>query len=104
MFCAAPVLRRSWSSQEQVVGEDTEEDIGVPQSRSVDFWAVGVDCCDAEGASFHCGDSRQPTARAGLRVLDGNERAMYTLAVEQWSANTGKPVQHPLFFYWVEDP
>lgn len=29
---------------------------------------------------------------------------MYVLGVQEWSATTGLPVRHPLFFTWVRDP
>lgn len=69
-----------------------------------DFWAVGADCCGQRGEDFSCDDSQSPLARSGLRLLDDTRRSMYLLAVQEWAATSGHPVQHPLFFHWVKDP
>lgn len=86
-YCVAPIMRTNISG-------------AVP---SVDFWAVGTDCCGDSGAQFTCGDMGSK-ARSGLRLLDDTSRAMYLLGVQEWSATAGVRVDHPLFFRWSRDP
>jgi len=69
-----------------------------------DFWAIGTDCCSLSSSDFRCGDFDNAKARSGLRLLDKDERAFYSLAVEQASSLYGIKAQHPLFFVWSEDP
>lgn len=85
-YCVAPIQRGNGS---RPVGND--------------FWAVGVDCCGDNGEKFRCGDV-SPRARSGLRLLDDTARAMYLLAVQEWSATAGLAVDHPIFFRWTQDP
>lgn len=92
-YCVAPILRRPPAGNAS----------GPTASGTVDFWAVGTDCCDRGGA-FTCDDAGSEVARSGLRLLDDSSRAMYLLAVQEWSAGTGIPVRHPIFFRWVKDP
>mmetsp|Transcript_49658 Transcript_49658/g.105724 ORF Transcript_49658/g.105724 Transcript_49658/m.105724 type:complete len:319 (+) Transcript_49658:146-1102(+) len=105
-FCVAPIVS-------EALGEAP-----VP----VDFWAVGLNCCNQETGDYHCGAVGDKTARAGLRLLRDDVRSYYALAVQEWSAkkcpdqvNTlsglaeASPllcpeVRHPLFFHWVTDP
>merc|ERR1719444_56688 len=61
-----------------------------------------MDCCTER--SIYCDDSKSLVARSGLRILDETSRSMYLLGVQEWSATTGLPVRHPLFFTWVIDP
>mmetsp|Transcript_17055 Transcript_17055/g.41104 ORF Transcript_17055/g.41104 Transcript_17055/m.41104 type:complete len:300 (+) Transcript_17055:66-965(+) len=68
-----------------------------------DWWAVGLNCCTS-GSSFTCGDVRNPKARAGLRAMRDEQRPFFRLAVHQAEAEYGVSAQHPLFFYWMEDP
>lgn len=103
-FCVAPIVR---AAEHPVTGAEaprTVNGFALPRSGTVDFWAVGTDCCGSDGAFFKCGDTRSMIARSGLRVLDETSRAMYQLATQEWSASTGLPVRHPLFFTWVKDP
>jgi magnesium-transporting ATPase (P-type) len=86
-YCVAPIMRSNLSGV-------------VP---SVDFWAVGTDCCGDSGAQFSCGDTGTK-ARSGLRLLDDTSRAMYLLGVQEWSATAGVRVEHPVFFRWTRDP
>merc|ERR1719444_310665 len=61
-----------------------------------------MDCCTER--SIYCDDSKSLVARSGLRILDSTSQSMYLLGVQEWSATTGLPVKHPLFFSWVKDP
>lgn len=99
-YCVAPILRNSTRQNAlQLVNGYTP-----PTSGTVDFWAVGTDCCGEKGDTFMCGDIISGLARSGVRLLDDTARSMYLLAVQEWSATTGLPVRHPLFFHWVADP
>lgn len=86
-YCVAPIMRGNGS---------------IP-GQTIDFWAVGTDCCGESGTAFQCGDMSSK-ARSGLRLLDDTSRAMYLLGVQEWSATTGIQVQHPVFFRWTKDP
>jgi hypothetical protein len=110
-YCVAPIVRQpvQLSLMEQPGSEsvlDTATGFALPKSGTVDFWAVGTDCCGTTGTDkqFTCGDADSGIARSGIRVLDNNLRSMYLLAVQEWSASTGLPVKHPIFFTWVKDP
>lgn len=103
IYCAAPIVRQPLENQG---GASAVEDLGnfiVPKSGTIDFWAVGIDCCDPTGENFHC-DQGGTLARAGLRMLRDDVRPFFVLAVQEWAAGIGLPVRHPLFFYWVQDP
>jgi len=122
VYCAAPIMVTTVNNQE---GEDAVEQKGgfaLPESGVVDFWAVGMDCCDQETRTFTCGAVGDARARAGVRLLRHDVRPFYVLAVQEWLArlcplddNTVKgntqaaPLicpqsRHPLFFHWVVDP
>lgn len=96
-YCVAPIV-----SESLVANEGTG--FPVPASGTVDWWAVGTDCCGRNGNVFDCGDVHSRMARSGMRELNDNRRQMYLLAVQEWSASTGLPVRHPLFFSWAKDP
>jgi len=98
--CSTCQQASSSPSQAQYDGTRVE----LPASGTIDFWAVGKDCCDASGANFKCGAVDNPRARAGLRMLRDDIRPFFLMAVQEWSAWVGEPAKHPLFFYWVEDP
>lgn len=98
-YCVAPIARAPEQPATQAING-----FALPTSGTVDFWAVGTDCCGVNGEAFECGDSRSVVARAGLRVVDETQRSMYLLGVQEFSATTGVPVRHPLFFSWVRDP
>lgn len=40
----------------------------VSQAQTVQYWAVGTDCCDSQNG-FTCDDAGDPTARSGLVIL-----------------------------------
>lgn len=100
-YCVAPIVRTPLHQNSSLKTPDTFNRFVLPRSGTVDFWAVGIDCCDD---MFMCGDSASQLARSGLRALNEQQRSMYLLAVQEWSAATGLPVRHPLFFHWVKDP
>lgn len=100
-YCVAPIVRTPLKQNSSVQNPDTFNRFVLPRSGTVDFWAVGIDCC---GDTFYCDQSDSELARSGLRSLNEHHRAMYLLAVQEWSAATGLPVRHPVFFHWVKDP
>lgn len=86
-YCVAPIVR---------------EAPGV-QMKTYDFWAVGKNCC-AERSDFRCGEYANRKARNGLRLMHDEDRPFYRLAVQSAEAVYGIKADHPLFFYWMEDP
>lgn len=103
-YCVAPIVKAPIEYQEGSAAPETVNGFIVPRSGTVDFWAVGTDCCGSSGNTFDCGDTNSLVARSGLRILDDSSRSMYLLGVQEWSATTGLPVRHPLFFRWTKDP
>lgn len=87
-YCVAPVL-------------DTNQG-----RKSVAFWAIGYDCCDARG-NFDCGDGTT-TSRKGARAPpDGvfyKDTGMFMKAVEQASAVYDLDIDdHVILLHWVKD-
>lgn len=71
----------------------------------VQFWAVGVDCCEQRG-SFDCDDAWDSDARSGVVVspLHG-WHSQYALAVRQAEhAFELASAPEPVFVRWVVDP
>lgn len=117
-YCVAPIMSKD---SVQPTAEDAKE---LKQNfvKIVDFWAVGINCCDQESGKFWCGDVENARARSGLRLLRDDVRPFYALAVQEWEAgkcpedeNTARGVaqasplvcpraRHPLFFHWSLDP
>jgi hypothetical protein len=91
VFCAAPIIL------ELETGEEVE-------AKSMDWWAVGVNCCKPSGAGFTCGQSNNYLARSGMRLLEPYDLAYYQFAVHQFSKKYDLPAKNPLFFNWVVDP
>lgn len=122
VYCAAPILVTPVTNQDGKQDVERAGHFQLPQSSTVDFWAIGMDCCDQETRSFTCGAVGDSRARAGIRLLRDDVRPFYTLAVQEWEArlcplddNTlqgrsqASPLicpraRHPLFFHWVVDP
>jgi len=74
------------------------------QTKTLDFWAVGMDCCSDSASDFRCGEFTNQNARSGLRLLDESKLKMYRLAVEQATQLYQIHSTNPLFFEWTQDP
>lgn len=74
------------------------------KTKTLDFWAVGTDCCSDEASDFRCGEFTNMNARSGLRLLDESKLKMYRLAVEQATQMFKIHSTNPLFFEWTQDP
>jgi hypothetical protein len=90
-YCAAPVI-----------------DSGNAQTRTIGFWAVGIDCCNARG-DFECDAAGNSGTNGGVIVAsDGlleRSRMLFLLAVNQSAAVNNLVVEEePLLIRWVEDP
>jgi hypothetical protein len=84
-------------------------DAGLPSQggklASYDYWAIGVNCCNAGTTTgYHCGQYQNINARQGLRLIDNEQIKYFQLAVQQAEAAYGVSARHPVFLYWVQDP
>jgi hypothetical protein len=86
VYCVAPITTPSMLTQ------------------TLDFWAVGTDCCGTSSSDFRCGEYSNPRARSGLRVLDESVLPNYRLAVEQGSQLFHLHATNPQFYIWTQDP
>lgn len=88
VYCVAPIL------------DDSDN------SKNVQFWAAGVNCCGNRG-SFSCDDAWDAQAHAGV-VLSPQRRdwqPQYENAVRQAEAAFGViSAKNPVFVRWVVDP
>merc|ERR1719331_1833277 len=87
LYCVAPII----------------SSLGM-QTKTLDFWAVGTDCCSDTSSDFRCGEFTNMNARSGLRLLDESKLKMYRLAVEQTTQQFKIHSTNPLFFEWTQDP
>lgn len=100
-YCVAPIVGQPMTSMGTATSGSAFQ---LPPSGTVDFWAIGIDCCLPSGEQFECAQVTNTLARSGMRLLRDDQRLFYKLAVQEWSTEFKLPVEHPLFFYWVQDP
>lgn len=103
-YCVAPILRQPLMNQDGTNQVQSLSGWVPPPSGTVDFWAVGVDCCGPTGSEFNCGEVDSTVSRAGMRLLREDMQPFFVLAVQEWTATIGIPSRHPIFFTWVRDP
>jgi len=84
-YCVAPIVNTNSHAAQQ----------------SFDYWAIGLNCCS--NGAFECGDYDNAAARSGIRLLREDQRAFYKLAADEAEVTYGLKMEHPIFFYWVED-
>lgn len=104
VFCVAPIIREvlDRGAEKGTTGSDSGL-LKTPDSGTVDFFAVGMNCCEPNGENFACGDVGG-NARSGLRQVQEEARPFYVMAAEAWSAKYNIPAKHPIFVNWVVDP
>lgn len=85
IYCVAPIVTKG----------------SAEQALSVDFWAVGKNCCSGVAADFHCSGFSDPKASGVIRMMQDEDRPFYRLAVQQAEATYHMTASHPLFFEWV---
>lgn len=105
-YCVVPIVNPSAAA---ATTKSPDKDRQQPEN--YDFWAVGLNCCSsgknkqAGGmVDFTCGEWSNPQASSGLRVMREDHRAFYRLAVQQAEATYGIRANHPMFFFWLQDP
>jgi len=76
---------------------------------SIEFWAVGVNCCDKDG-NFACDDSTDASVHSGAVVFDSegfltsSRYSYYELAQEKAEASYGlSTVEAALFVRWLNE-
>lgn len=82
-FCVAPIV----------------DELGSPL---VQFWAVGVNCCDARGG-FECDDAWSPKARSGVVVHDDTGEYAAAIKMAQAAYSIASPEKY-LLVRFVIDP
>lgn len=94
VYCVAPIITKSSLNGKSI-----------SSLASVDFWAVGTNCCSGVQADFHCKGFADPHANGAIRLMGNQEeaRALYRLAVQQAEATYKLTATHPLFFEWVQN-
>lgn len=85
IYCVAPIMTKG----------------SADSALSVDFWAVGKNCCSGVAADFHCSGFNDPHATGVIRMMQDADRPFYRLAVQQAEATYHMTATHPLFFQWV---
>lgn len=104
VYCVAPIVRKPVLGAEADEEEKAAAHEKYLKERSVDFWAIGINCCMPSGERFRCYDTTNPSARSGLRLLRKDQEHFFRQAVKQWSAQYDTIVANPLFYYWMNDP
>lgn len=100
IYCLAPIIRRELEDEgkKHATGQPPLE---LPPSGTIDWFAVGVNCCKPDGEEWTCSPGN---ARNGLRVLDADHRPFYNMASEMWSIKYSIPAKNPIFVEYMVDP
>lgn len=93
VYCVAPIVGPDAPSKEAGIGK-----------KDYDFWAVGINCCSAHRANFHCGEYSNPKANKGLRLMRQDYKNYFRLAVQGAAASYNIKANQPMFMYWMEHP
>lgn len=95
IYCVAPILNADMASSATI---------------TVNYWAIGLDCCTQGGGSFTCDGSRDATAQTGVVMLRGGypcpscNNAMFARAVRKAEALHGLvSASEALFVRWVSN-
>lgn len=103
VYCLAPIIKEVLEDEGQTHSSGKAA-VVMPPSGTVDFFAVGMNCCNPDGTNFACADVGNADARSGLRVLEADHRPYYSMAAEAWSMKYNIPAKHPIFVSWLVDP
>lgn len=88
-YCVAPII---------------DDDVGA----TIEFWAIGLDCCGSRG-TFECDDASDRNARTGIVVADPDgyfegDREAFVAAVRQAEAASKlTSAAEPIFVRWILD-
>lgn len=99
VYCIAPIIREELEDEGKK--KEGKTPLNLPPSGTIDWFAVGVNCCKPDGEEWNCGGGN---ARNGLRVLDVDHRPFYNMASTMWSTKYDIPVKNPIFVEFVIDP
>jgi uncharacterized membrane protein len=89
-YCVAPIVTNTSSSSS-----------ARPATTTHDLWVVGLNCCATD---FQCGEYSNVHAHGGLRLVRADQAEYFRLAVQQAEAAYTIRADHPIFFYWMQDP
>lgn len=109
VYCVGPLIRKQLEDDEKPDAKlSPDPPIDIPPSGTIDWFAVGVNCCEPNGEKWTCspttaGSNLSP-ARSGLRVLDPDHRPFYNMAAQSWSIKYKIPVKTPIFSELMIDP
>jgi hypothetical protein len=108
IYCIAPIVRQALESEEGggVEGLPRKKPgdkppLVVGASGTIDWFAVGVNCCKPDGEDWTCSVGN---ARNGLRVLDEDHRPFYNMASIMWKTKFDLPSDNPIFVEFLLDP
>lgn len=104
IYCVAPIIRKELEGgegAEQGKAADGPAPLELPPSGTIDWFAVGVNCCKPDGEEWTCSGGN---ARNGLRVLEADRRPFYNMASTAWSLKYELPSKNPIFVEFIVDP
>lgn len=113
IYCVAPIVRQALEdsdkernpapseSQQSSEGHNGRPPLNLGPSGTIDFFAVGVNCCKPDGEEWTCSPGN---ARSGLRELQEDIRPFYNMAVTMWKTKFDLPAKNPLLVEYMLDP